>query len=130
MSGKAANSRHSPKKPTAPAGKAAAFSAVNRTVVANKQQPNALAASAALAKAEQKLPGPGKPGLAATAVAKVGQSKAPVTTKAPEGSSSSSDSSSSESEEKNEAPTAKTPAPKVGKEPMECGKCTCAPALL
>lgn len=128
MTGKSANSLHSPKKPTATAGKAAAFSAVNRTVVTNKQQPNALAASAAPAKAEQKLPG--KPGLAATAVAKVGQSKAPVTTKAPESSSSSSDSSSSESEEKNEAPTAKTPAPKVGKEPMECGKCTRAPALL
>lgn len=127
MSGKAANSLHSPNKPTAPAGKAAVLSAANRTVVSNKQQPNAPAASAAPAKAGQKLPGPGKPGHAATAVAKVGQSKAPVMTKAAESSSSSS---SSESEEENETPTAKAPAPKVGKEPAGCGKCMCAPAFL
>ncbi|KFV45868.1 hypothetical protein N328_10523, partial [Gavia stellata] len=111
VSGKAANSLHSPNKPTTPAGKAAVPSAANRTVVSNKQQPNAPAASAALAKAGQKLPSPGKPGHAATATAKVGQSKAPVTTKAPESSSSSS--SSSESEEEKETPTAKAPVPKV-----------------
>ncbi|XP_072728383.1 treacle protein isoform X4 [Ciconia boyciana] len=110
--GKAANSLHSPNKPTAPAGKAAVLSAENRTVVSNKQQPNASAASAAPTKAGQKLPSPGKPGHAATASAKVGQSKAPVMTKAPESSSSSS-SSSSESEEEKEMPTAKAPAPKV-----------------
>ena len=129
MSGKAANSLHSPNKPTAPAGKAAVLSAVNRTVVSNKQQPNAPAVSAAPAKAGQKLLSSGKPGHATTATAKTGQSKAPVTTKAPESSSSSS-SSSSESEEEKETPTAKVPAPKVGKEPAGCGKCMCAPALL
>ncbi|XP_075020872.1 treacle protein isoform X2 [Calonectris borealis] len=112
VSDKAANSLHSPNKPTAPAGKAAALSAASRTVVSNKQQPNAPAASAAPAKAGQKLPGPGKPGHAAAAAAKVGQSKAPVTTKAPESSSSSS-SSSSESEEEKKTPTVKAPAPKV-----------------
>lgn len=103
------------------------LSAANRTVVSNKQQPNALAAPAAPVKAGQKLPAPGKSGHAATAVAKVGQSKAPVTTKAPESSGSSS---SSESEEEKETPTAKAPAPKVGKEPVGCGKCMCSPALL
>ncbi|NXS72500.1 TCOF protein, partial [Pandion haliaetus] len=110
VSGKTANSLHSPNKPTAPAGKAAVPSAANRTVVSNKQQPNAPAVSTAPAKAGQKLPGPGKPGHAATAAAKVGQSKAPVMTKAPESSSSSS---SSESEDEKETLTAKAPAPKV-----------------
>ncbi|XP_054697509.1 treacle protein isoform X1 [Grus americana] len=111
VSGKAANSLHSPTKPAAPASKVAVLSAANRTVVSNKQQLNAPAASAAPAKAGQKLPGPGKPGHAATAAAKVGQNKAPVATKAPESSSSSS--SSSESEEEKEVPTVKTSAPKV-----------------
>lgn len=116
-SGKAANSLHSPHKPSAPAGKAALPSAANRTVGLNKQQPSAPAA--APAKAGQKQPGPGKPAQAATAVSKGGQSKAPVTIKAAESSSSSSSSgsSSSDSEEEEEAPAAKTPAPKVGKEP-------------
>uniref|UniRef100_A0A663F6U3 Treacle protein domain-containing protein n=1 Tax=Aquila chrysaetos chrysaetos TaxID=223781 RepID=A0A663F6U3_AQUCH len=113
VSGKTANSLHSPNKPTAPAGKAAVPSAANRTVVSNKQHPNAPAVSAAPAKAGQKLPGPGKPGHAATVAAKVGQSKAPVMTKAPESSSSSSSSSSSESEDEKETPTAKAPAPIV-----------------
>lgn len=105
-------------------------SAANRTVVSNKQQPNAPAVSAAPAKAGQKLPGPGKPGHAATVTAKVGQSKAPVMTKAPESSSSSSSSSSSESEDEKETPTAKAPAPIVGKDPTGCGRCMYAPALL
>lgn len=126
MSGKAANSLHSPNKPTTPPGKAAVLSAAKRTVVSNKQQPNAPTASSTPAKAGQKLPSPGKPGHAATPVAKVSQSKAPVTTKAPESSSSSS----SESEEEKETPTVKTPAPKVGKEPVGCGICMRAPALL
>ena len=130
VTGKAANSLRSPNKPAAPAGKTAVLPAANRTVVSNKQQPNVPAASAAPAKAGQKLPSPGKPRQTATAVAKVGQSKAPVMTKAPESSSSSSSSSSSESEEEKEMPTAKAPAPKVGKEPSGCGKCMCAPALL
>ena len=128
MSGKAANSLHSPNKPTAAAGKAAVLSAANRTVISDKQQPSAPAASAAPAKAGQKLPAPGKPGHAATAAAKVGQSKAPVTTEAPESSSSSS--SSSESEEEKETLTVKAPATKVGEEPVGCGKRMCAPALL
>ncbi|NXI47567.1 TCOF protein, partial [Galbula dea] len=114
VSGKAANSLHSPNKLAAPAGRAAGLSPANRTVLSNKQQPNAPAASAAPAKAGQKVPGPGKPEHATTAMAKVGQSKAPVTTKAPESSSSSgSSSSSSESEEETETPTVKAPAPKV-----------------
>lgn len=129
MGGKAANSLHSPNKATAPAGKGAALSAQNRAVLSNKQQPNAPAASAALAKAGQKLPSPRKPEHGTTAMAKVGQSKAPVMTKAPE-SSSSSTSSSSESEEENKTPTTKAPAPKAGEEPAECGKCVCASALL
>ncbi|CAN8189950.1 unnamed protein product [Coccothraustes coccothraustes] len=104
--GKAANSLHSPPKPAAPTGRAEGLSAADRTVLSNKQQPNAPAAAPSPAKA-QKLPGH-----ATAAVAKVGQSKAPVTTKAPEGSSSSS-SSSSESEEEEETPTAKAPAPKA-----------------
>ncbi|NWI44244.1 TCOF protein, partial [Picathartes gymnocephalus] len=111
VGGKAANSLHSPPKPTAPAGRAVELPAADRTVLSNKQQPNAPAAAPAPAKA-QKLPGPGKPGHATAAVAKVGQSKAPVMTKAPESSSSSS-SSSSESEEEEETPTAKAPAPKA-----------------
>ncbi|KFQ54925.1 hypothetical protein N333_11577, partial [Nestor notabilis] len=114
VSGKAAtNSLHSPNKPTAPTGKAAVPSAADRTVVSNKQQPNAAAASPA--KAGQKLPGPGKPGHPTTATTKAGQSKAPVTTKAPESSSSSSSgsSSSSESEEEKETPAVKGPAPRV-----------------
>ncbi|KFQ21654.1 hypothetical protein N332_01825, partial [Mesitornis unicolor] len=106
VSGKAANSLHSPNKPTGPAGKAAVLSAANRTVVSSKQQPNVPAASATLAKAGQKLPRH-----ATTAVAKVGQSDAPVMAKAPESSSSSS--SSSESEEEKETPAVKVPAPKV-----------------
>ncbi|NXR90974.1 TCOF protein, partial [Hypocryptadius cinnamomeus] len=110
VGGKAANSLHSPPKPAAPAGRAEGLSAADRTLLSNKQQPNAPAATASPAKA-QKLPGPGKPGHATAAVAKVGQSKAPVTTKAPESSSSSS-SSSSESEEEEETPTVKAPAPK------------------
>lgn len=118
-SGKAANSLHSPHKPSAPAGKAALPSAANRTVGLNKQQPSAPAASPA--KAGQKQPAPGKPAQAATAVSKGGQSKALVTTKVAESSSSSSSSgsssSSSDSEEEKEAPAAKPPAPKVGKEP-------------
>ncbi|XP_037253353.1 treacle protein isoform X3 [Falco biarmicus] len=113
VTGKAANSLRSPNKPAAPAGKTAVLPAANRTVVSNKQQPNVPAVSAAPAKAGQKLPSPGKPRQTATAVAKVGQSKAPVMTKAPESSSSSSSSSSSESEEEKEMPTAKAPAPKV-----------------
>ncbi|XP_064314546.1 treacle protein isoform X2 [Phalacrocorax carbo] len=120
VSGNAANSLHSPNKPTTPAGKAAVLSAANRTVVSNKQQPNALASSAAPSKAGQKLPSPGKPGHAATAMAKVGQSKAPVMTKAPESSSSSS-SSESEGEEK-ETPTVKAPVPKV--EPKQAAGAT------
>lgn len=119
-SGKAANSLHSPHKPSVPAGKAALPSAANRTVGLNKQQPSAPAASPA--KAGQKQPAPGKPAQAATAVSKGGQSKAPVTTKAAESSSSSSSSgsssSSSDSEEEKQAPAAKPPAPKVGKEPV------------
>ncbi|NXN22910.1 TCOF protein, partial [Nycticryphes semicollaris] len=110
VSGKAVNSLNSPHKPTTPVRKAATPSAANRTVVSNKQQPNAPAASASPAKAGQKLPGAGKTGHATTATAKVGQSKASVTTKAPEISSSSS---SSESEEEKETPAVKTPAPKV-----------------
>ncbi|KAL2299352.1 hypothetical protein Nmel_014006 [Mimus melanotis] len=106
VGGKAANSLHSPPKPTAPAGRAAGLSAADRTVLSNKQQPNAPAAAPAPAKA-QKLPGH-----TTAAVAKVGQSKAPVTTKAPESSSSSS-SSSSESEEEEEMPAVKAPAPKA-----------------
>ncbi|XP_065547066.1 treacle protein isoform X2 [Lathamus discolor] len=109
VSGKAAtNSLHSLNIPTAPAGKTAVPSAANRTVVSNKQQPNAPAASPA--KAGQKLPGPGKPGHATTATTTVGQSKPPVSTKARESSSSSS---SSESDEEKEAPAAKGPAPRV-----------------
>lgn len=127
MGGKAANSLHSPNKATAPAGKRAVLSAQNRTVLSNKQQPNAPAASTAPAKAGQKLPSPRKPEHATTAMAKVGQSKAPVMTKAPESSSSSS--SSSESEEENKTLTTKAPAPKAGEEPAECGKRMCAPAL-
>ncbi|KAM9531741.1 treacle protein isoform 2-T2 [Guaruba guarouba] len=111
VSGKAAtNSLHSPNVPTAPAGKAAVPSAAERTVVSNKQQPNALAAAASPAKAGQKLPGPGKSGHVTTATTTVGQSKAPVLTKAPESSSSSS---SSESDEEEVTPTAKGPAPRV-----------------
>ncbi|XP_059715817.1 treacle protein isoform X3 [Haemorhous mexicanus] len=112
VGGRAANSLHSPPKPAALAGRAEGLSAADRTVLSNKQQPNAPAAAPSPAKA-QKLPGPGKPGHATAAVAKVGQSKAPVTTKAPESSSSSSSSSSSESEEEEEAPTAKAPVPKA-----------------
>ncbi|NWS13021.1 TCOF protein, partial [Pachyramphus minor] len=108
VGGKAANSLHSPPKPTALAGKAAALPAPDRTVLSNnKQQPNALAAAPAPTKA-QKLPAPGKSRHATAAVARVGQSKAPVVSKAPESSSSSS---SSESEEEQETPTAKAPAP-------------------
>ncbi|NWS80741.1 TCOF protein, partial [Toxostoma redivivum] len=107
VGGKAANSLHSPPKPTAPAGRAAGLSAADRTVLSNKQQPNAPAAAPAPAKA-QKLPGH-----TTAAVAKVGQSKAPVTTKAPESSSSSSSNSSSESEEEEEMPAVKAPAPKA-----------------
>ncbi|NXM25291.1 TCOF protein, partial [Oxyruncus cristatus] len=111
VGGKAANSLHSPPKPTALAGRAAALPAPDRTVLSNnKQQPNALAAAPAPAKA-QKLSSPGKPRHATTAVAKVGQNKAPVVSKAPESSSSSS--SSSESEEEQETPTARAPAPKA-----------------
>ncbi|XP_062358231.1 treacle protein isoform X1 [Cinclus cinclus] len=109
VGGKGANSLHSPSKTTAPAGRAAGLSAADRTVLSNKQQRNASAAAPAPAKA-QKLLSPGKPGHATAAVAKVGQSKAPVTTKAPESSSSSS---SSESEEEEETPTVKAPAPKA-----------------
>ncbi|XP_071426007.1 treacle protein isoform X2 [Pithys albifrons albifrons] len=105
---KAANSLHSPPKATAPVGRAAVLPTPNRTVLSNKQQPNAPAAAPAKA---QKLSPPGKPGHATAAVAKVGQSKAPVTTKAPESSSSSS--SSSESEEEKETPAVKPPAPKA-----------------
>ncbi|XP_050167949.1 treacle protein isoform X1 [Myiozetetes cayanensis] len=106
VGGKAANSLHSPPKPTAPAGRAAALPAPDRTVLSNnKQQPNAVAAAPAPAKA-QKLPASGKPRHATAATAKVGQSKAPE-------SSSSSSSSSSESEEERETPTAKAPAPKA-----------------
>ncbi|NWS59056.1 TCOF protein, partial [Chunga burmeisteri] len=112
VTGKAANSLRSPNKSTAPAGKAAVLSTANRTVVSNKQQPNAPAASATPAKAGQKLLSPRKPGHAATAAAKISQNKTPVTTKAPESSSSSS-SSSSESEEEKETPTVKASAPKV-----------------
>lgn len=119
VAGKAANSLHSPPKPTAPAGRAVGLSAAGKTVLSNKQQPNALAVTPFPAKA-QKLPSPGKPGHAAAAVAKVGQSKAPVTTKALESSSSSS-SSSSESEEEEETP--KAPAPRAGKEPAEWCRC-------
>ncbi|KAJ7422011.1 hypothetical protein WISP_40425 [Willisornis vidua] len=105
---KAANSLHSPPKPTAPVGRAAVLPTANRTVLSNKQQPNAPAAAPAKA---QKLSPPGKPGHAAAAVAKVGQSKAPVTTKAPESSSSSS--SSSESEEEKETPAVKPSTPRA-----------------
>ncbi|XP_042682045.1 treacle protein [Centrocercus urophasianus] len=108
VSGKAANSLHSPVKPTAPGSKVAASSAANRTVLSNKQQPSASVVTPA--KAGQKLPGPGKPGRAVAAVSQAVQSKAPVTTKAPESCSSSS---SSESEEEKETPTVKTSAPKV-----------------
>ncbi|XP_038006064.1 treacle protein isoform X3 [Motacilla alba alba] len=111
VGGKASNSLHSPPKPTAPAGRAEGLSAADRTVLSNKQQPNALAAAPAPGK-DQKLPGPGKPGHATAAVVKAGQSKAPVTTKAPESSSSSS-SSSSESEEEEETPAVKAPAPRA-----------------
>ncbi|XP_053846867.1 treacle protein isoform X4 [Vidua macroura] len=110
VGGKAANSLHSPPKPAAPAGRAEGLSAADRTVLSNKQQPNAPAAAPAPAKA-QKLPGPGKPGHATGAVAKVGQTKAPVKTTAPESSSSSS--SSSESEEEEETPAVKATAPKA-----------------
>ncbi|OXB59442.1 hypothetical protein ASZ78_004801 [Callipepla squamata] len=110
VSGKAANSLHSPVKPAAPGSKVAVPSAANRTVLSNKQQPNASAVASA--KAGQKLPGPGKPGRAVAAVSQAGQSKAPVITKAPESSSSSS-SSSSESEEEKETLTVKAPVPKV-----------------
>ncbi|XP_021265786.1 treacle protein isoform X1 [Numida meleagris] len=109
VSGKAANSLHSPIKSTAPGRKVVVPSAANRTVLSNKQQPNAPAM--APAKAGQKLPGPGKSGRAVAAVSQAGQSKAPVMTKAPESSSSSS--SSSESEEEKETLTVKAPAPKV-----------------
>ncbi|XP_065590796.1 treacle protein isoform X4 [Cyrtonyx montezumae] len=108
VSGKAANSLHSPVRPTAPGSKVAVPSAANRTVLSNKQQPNA--SGVASAKAGQKLPGPGKPG---QAVSQAGQSKAPVMTKAAESSSSSSSSSSSESEDEKETPTVKAPVPKV-----------------
>ncbi|XP_051487509.1 treacle protein [Apus apus] len=111
VGGKAANSLHSPHKPAAPAGRAAALAAPSRTVLSNKQQPSAPVAAATPAKAGQKLPSPGKPGQATTAVAKVGQSKAPVVTKA--AGTSSSSSSSSESEEEKETPAANVPAPKV-----------------
>eukprot|EP00076_Gallus_gallus_P000936 NP_001012803.2 Treacher Collins-Franceschetti syndrome 1 [Gallus gallus] len=107
-SGKAANSLHSPVKPTASGSKAAVPCAANRTVLSNKQQPSASVVTPA--KAGQKLPSPGKPGRDAAAVSQAGQSKAPVMTKAPESSSSSS---SSESEEEKETPTVKAPAPKV-----------------
>ncbi|XP_015149273.2 treacle protein isoform X1 [Gallus gallus] len=107
-SGKAANSLHSPVKPTASGSKAAVPCAANRTVLLNKQQPSASVVTPA--KAGQKLPSPGKPGRDAAAVSQAGQSKAPVMTKAPESSSSSS---SSESEEEKETPTVKAPAPKV-----------------
>ncbi|NWR26535.1 TCOF protein, partial [Tachuris rubrigastra] len=112
VGGKAANSLHSPPKPTVPAGRAAALPAPDRTVPSNnKQQPNALAAAPAKA---QKLPAPGKPRNATAATAKVGQSKAAVVSKAPEGSSSSSSSSSSsESEEEQETLTVKAPAPRA-----------------
>ncbi|POI22376.1 hypothetical protein CIB84_013875, partial [Bambusicola thoracicus] len=109
VSGKAANSLHSPVKPTALGSKAAVPSAANRTVLSNKQQPSASVVTPA--KAGQKPPGPVKPGRDAAAVSQAGQSKAPVMTKAPESSSSSS--SSSESEEEKETPTVKAPAPKV-----------------
>ncbi|NWQ60967.1 TCOF protein, partial [Neopipo cinnamomea] len=110
VGGKAANSLHSPPKPTAPAGRAAALPAPDRTVLSNnKQQPSALAAAPAPSKA-QKLPAPGKPRHATATTAKVGQSKAPAVSKAPESSSSSS---SSESEEEQETPTAKAPVPKA-----------------
>lgn len=122
VGGKAANSLHSPPKPTAPAGRAAGLPAADRTVLSNKQQLNAPAAAPAPAPAKaQKLPSSGKPGHATAVVAKVGQSKASVTTKAPESSSSSS--SSSESEEEEETPTAKAPAPKTGKEPAGWDRC-------
>nr|CAH65381.1 hypothetical protein RCJMB04_25f13 [Gallus gallus] len=107
-SGKAANSLHSPVKPTASGSKAAVPCAANRTVLSNKQQPSASVVTPA--KAGQKLPSPGKPGRDAAAVSQAGQSKAPVMTKAPESSSSSS---SSESEEEKETPTVKAPVPKV-----------------
>lgn len=119
MSGKAANSLHSPVKPTAPGSKVAASSAANRTVLSNKQQPSASVVTPA--KAGQKLPGPGKPGRAVAAVSQAVQSKAPVTTKAPESCSSSS----SESEEEKETPTVKASAPKVGKEPAGQSECMC-----
>uniref|UniRef100_A0A8C3LQ17 Uncharacterized protein n=1 Tax=Chrysolophus pictus TaxID=9089 RepID=A0A8C3LQ17_CHRPC len=107
VSGKAANSLHSPIKPTAPGSKVAVPSAANRTVLSNKQHPSASVVTPT--KAGQKLPGPGKPGQAVAAVSQAGQSKAPVMTKAPESCSSSS----SESEEEKEIPTVKASAPKV-----------------
>uniref|UniRef100_A0A8C4PB41 Treacle ribosome biosis factor 1 n=1 Tax=Dromaius novaehollandiae TaxID=8790 RepID=A0A8C4PB41_DRONO len=110
VSGKAANSLHSPNKTAAPADKAVVASAVHRTVVSNKQKPNAPAASAPPAKAGQKLASPEKLGHAVAAPGKVGQSKAPVTTNAPESSDSSS---SSESEEEKETPAVNPAAPKV-----------------
>ncbi|XP_067161153.1 treacle protein isoform X2 [Apteryx mantelli] len=110
VSGKAANSLHSPNKTTAPADKAVVASAVHRTVVSNKQKPSAPAVSAPLAKAGQKLASPEKLGHAVAALGKVGQSKAPVTTNAPESSDSSS---SSESEEEKETPAVNSAAPKV-----------------
>ncbi|NXJ14100.1 TCOF protein, partial [Odontophorus gujanensis] len=109
VSGKAANSLHSPVKSAASGSKVAVPSAADRTVLSNKQQPNASAVASA--KAGHKLPGPGKPGRAVAAMSQAGQSKAPVMTKAPESSSSSS--SSSESEEEKETPTVKAPVPKV-----------------
>ncbi|XP_062443055.1 treacle protein isoform X2 [Rhea pennata] len=110
VSGKAANSLHSPNKTTAPADKAVVASAVHRTVVSNKQKPNVPAVSAPLAKAGQKLASPEKLGHGVAALGKVGQSKAPVATNAPESSDSSS---SSESEEEKEAPAANSTAPKA-----------------
>ncbi|XP_019475864.1 treacle protein, partial [Meleagris gallopavo] len=106
-SGKAANSLHSPIKPTAPGAKVAVPSAANKTVLSNKQQPSASVVTPT--KAGQKLPGPGKPGQAVAAASQAVQSKAPVMTKAPESCSSSS----SESEEEKETPTVKASAPKV-----------------
>lgn len=119
VSGKAANSLHSPIKPTAPGSKVAVPSAANRTVLSNKQHPSASVVTPT--KAGQKLPGPGKPGQAVAAVSQAGQSKAPVMTKAPESCSSSS----SESEEEKEITTVKASAPKVGKEPAGQSECMC-----
>ncbi|XP_068816283.1 treacle protein isoform X2 [Struthio camelus] len=110
VSGKAANSLHSPSKPTAPTDKAAVASAAHRAVVSNKQKPNTPAVSAPLAKAGQKLACPEKLGHAVAALGTAGQSKAPVTTNAAESSDSSS---SSESEEEKETPAVNSVAPKV-----------------